>query len=205
MLEVIIVGVFTLLGVITQRIIGFGLAAFLTPVALLFFNPAATVIIALLVGTLSCGVIAFGYRGQHSIVWPVVVRLLVCSIPGLLIGAYVVSRIDKSLLQIILGIVVIGSVLIQEYAFAKPTRVLAVSSGIALSGCLGGFLDACAGNAVPPIVLWMRHHTATPDQIRHNLAVLFIFMNSCSMAVIYRLSPDSFSSRAIIMSLWGML
>jgi uncharacterized protein len=197
MLEVLIIAFVTLLGVVTQRIVGFGVAAFLTPVTLLFFDPSATVVIALLVGTLSCAIILLNHRHRSVIVWPVVVRLLLTSIPGLLLGAYIVTRINKGLLQIVLGIVVVGGVLIQEHVFPKPSKPLAVTRGINVSGFAAGILNATAGNSIPPLILWLRLHVVTADQMRQNLAALFVFMNVCSMVTIGVLQSRSFNGRAV--------
>ncbi len=201
MLEIFIIALATLLGVITQRVVGFGIGAFVTPIVLIFFEPAPTVVIALLVGTLSCAAIVFDARRRFVLLWPVIFRLLIPSVLGLLLGAYIVTRIDKALLQVVVGIVVIVGILIQQYAFPKPKRALGASRGITLSGFLGGLFNSGAGNGVPPIILWIRRHTSTPEQIRQNLAALFIPMNICSMVTIYVLQPTGFSNQAVTTSL----
>lgn len=83
MLEVAIITVFCLLGVITQRVVGFGIAPFLSPVALIFF--------------------------------------------------------------------------------------------------------------APPVAMWLRTHTSTPDQIRQNIAAMFIVVNTCSLTTIYLLKPATYN------------
>lgn len=197
MIETAVVVLATALGVVSQRVVGFGIAAFLSPVALIFFKPSNAVAVTLLVGTLSCMIVLFDHRHQWAVLWPVVFRLLIAAIPGLLLGAYIVTRIDKGFLQIALGMVVIAGVFIQERAFPKPTQALGITRGISLGGFFAGFLNAAAANGAPAMIIWMRSHTSTPTQIRQNFAALFVFMNLCSLTAIHSLQPQSFNSRTI--------
>lgn len=193
MTEILIIMLFTLLGVITQRIVGFGIAPFLSPVALIFFSPPAAIVTTILVGTLSCIIILFQAR-KNSLVKPRVVgRILLGAIPGLLIGAYIVTRIDKAPLQVIIGVVVIIGVLIQEFALPKPTRTFGVTKGITASGFLSGILNATAANGAPPMAMWLRTHKITPDQIRQNIAAMFICVNLCSLTAIHYLKPATYN------------
>ena len=192
----LIIALATLVGVISQRVVGFGIAAFLSPVALIFFEPSHAVIITLLAGILSHLIILFDSRQRSVVIWQVIFRLFAASIPGLLLGAYVVTRIDKGLLQILLGMVIIASVLIQEHGFPKPTRALGVTRGISVGGFFAGLLNAAAANGSPALVLWLRMHSSTPEQIRQNFAALFVIMNLCSVAAIHSMEPRSFNAQA---------
>ncbi len=193
MLEVLIVAIATLLGVITQRVVGFGIAAFLSTVALIFFEPSTAVIITLLAGTLSCALILFDTRHTSVVIRAVVVRLLITSIPGLLLGALIVTQINKALLQIVLGAVMIAGVLVQQYYFPKPIKALGVTRGISPSGFVIGLLNSVAANGAPAMILWMRSHVSSPDQIRQNFAALFVIMNLFSVATILIIKPSSFN------------
>lgn len=190
MLEAGVIALFAMFGVITQRVVGFGIAPFLSPVALIFFIPPVAVVTTIFVGTLSCLIILYQARKHSVVIRAVVARILVAAIPGLILGAYIVTRIDKAILQIILGILVIIAVLIQEYALPKPTRPLGVTKGISASGFLAGLFNATAANGAPPMAMWLRTHTSTPDQIRQNIAAMFIVVNLCSLTAIYTLRPE---------------
>lgn len=203
MLELVVIVVFALLGVITQRIVGFGIASFLVPVLLIYFNAPISVTVTLFVATTSCLVLLYNDRKSSQLHWPIISRLFIAAIPGLLLGSYIVTRIDRAVLQIIIGILIIVSTIVQEYAFPKPTTPLRVSRGINISGFMAGLLNACAAQAPAPLVLWMRSHIATPNQIRHNLAATFIFMNITSITVIHLLKPSSLDSKGIM--IFGLL
>lgn len=195
MAELIIITVFTLIGVITMRVVGFGIAPFLAPVALIFFDPPVAIVSTIFVGTLSCVITLYQTRKKRVIIPGVVFRIVIAAIPGLLIGSYIVTRIDKAYLQIITGVVVISAAMIQELALSKPTRPLSVTRGISVSGFFAGLLNSTAANGAPPMAMWLRTHTSTPDQIRQNLAAMFIFVNSCSLVAIYHLKPETYGAQ----------
>lgn len=197
MLETLIIMLFTLIGVITQRIVGFGIAPFVAPVILIFFSPPIAVVSTIMIGTISSVIILIQKRKNSSLMPKLVLRILLAAIPGLIIGAYIVTRIEKAYLQILVGTVVIVGILVQEFFLPKPTRKLGITNGITASGFFTGLLNATAANGAPPMAIWLRSHIATPDQIRENLAGMFICVNICSMFMIYLLKPATYSSELL--------
>lgn len=198
MLEVSIIALFALMGVITQRVVGFGIAPFLSPIALIFFVPPVAIVTTIFVGTLSCAIILYQTRHRSVVMPRVIGRIVIAAIPGSLLGSYIVTRIDKAILQIILGILVIVAILIQEYALPKPTRPLGVTRGISLSGFLSGLLNATAANGAPPMAMWLRTHTSSPDQIRQNIAAMFVVVNLCSLIAIHYMRPQTFNHQVAV-------
>ncbi len=198
MLEIILIASFALLGIVVQRIVGFGLSSFLLPVLLAYLNSPVSVTVALFMGTSICVILLLTDRKSSALSWPIISRLFIASVPGLLLGSYIVTHIDKAVLEIIVGLLIIAGVLVQEFVFPKATAPLQVSRGIYVSGFLAGILNAAAAQAPPPLVLWMRTHKVTPNQIRHNLAAIFIIMNTCSITVIHFLKPASFDSKGLM-------
>jgi uncharacterized membrane protein YfcA len=134
MLEVIIIATAALLGLVTQRVLGFGTSSFLVPALIMYVSAPTAVGITLLIGSLMCFVVLYSGRHKWVLSWPVIWRLFIASVPGILLGTYVVTHANKSLLQIILGLIIIISIYIQENAFPKPTRQLRISRGISISG-----------------------------------------------------------------------
>ncbi|HUC20745.1 MAG TPA: sulfite exporter TauE/SafE family protein, partial [Candidatus Polarisedimenticolaceae bacterium] len=181
------------LGVIAQTIVGFGIAAFLIPTLFILFNPPIAISIVLLTSSVLCLIILINERHTSGLIWPVVLRLFVAAVPGLILGAYVVTHSNKGILLIAIGVLIIMTAVLQEYAFPQPTKPLAVSKGIIMSGFTAGILNSASATAPAPLVLWMRSHISTPNQIRHNLAAIFLLMNAASVPAIYffRHSPLS--------------
>lgn len=193
MFELFIIAACMFLGTMVNRLIGFGMASFFAPIALIFFSPSATVVTTIFAGTLICAITLFQTR-RHNVVMPkMVARILLGAVPGLLLGAYIVTRIDKAILQILLGSFVIVAILIQEYALAKPERRLGVTKGISMAGFLSGLFNAMAANGATAIVMWFRTHKISPEQIRQNVAAIFIAVNLCSLTTIHYMRPQTFN------------
>jgi uncharacterized protein len=198
MLEAFFIAAATFAGVLSQRLVGFGVPSFLVPVLLVYFKPPVAIITFLLVATVSNLLTTFAHKDKREIIWPVVIRLFVSAIPGLIVGAIVVTHIDKSLAQIIVGTMVIAGLCIQEFVFPRPVTPLQISRGITLSGLIAGFLNSSVGVSAAALVLWFRTHVCTPNQLRHNLAVIFMLMNVVSFGSIYLTKPSTLNARPFI-------
>lgn len=198
MLETIVIVFATLAGVVTQTVIGFGIAFFLVPALLVYFSPPVTVTVMLLVGSALCLMVLWNERRINELSWPIVRRLFIAAIPGILLGAYIVTHINKAWLQIIIGILIVASVIVQAYVFPKPTKPLKISRGITISGFAAGLLNASAAQAAPPMLLWLRSHITTPNQIRHNLAAAMLLMNILSIITIHFLKPASLGTEGLL-------
>jgi uncharacterized membrane protein YfcA len=202
MLEALFIAAAAFAGVLSQRTVGFGVPSFLVPILLVYFSPPVTIIIFLLVATTSNLLTIFAHKDKREIIWPVVTRLFIAALPGLVIGAFIVTRIDKTLMQIIVGLVVILSLGIQEFVFPKPVKPLQVSRGITLSGFIAGFLNSSVGVSASALILWFRTHICSPNQVRHNLGVIFTLMNIVSFTAIYLTKPESLSSKPLMVFAW---
>ncbi len=193
----LLIACLALVGLITQRILGFGAGFFLVPVLLANFSPPVTITVTLGVGSVASIILLYQDRSKLELSWSIIWWLLITAVPGLLLGVYVVTHINKAWLQIIAGFLIVVTVLIQQYAFPNPTKKLRADAKLTITGFMSGFLNAAAALAQMPILLWMRAHITTPNQVRHTLAVIFIAMNTFSMVVINLLKPHSLSSKAL--------
>jgi len=198
MLEALLIAIAVFVGALSQRAVGFGIPLFLVPVLLIYFQPPVAMIIFLLVATASNLLVLFAHKEKKEIIWPIIIRLFIAALPGLIGGAFIVTRIDKSVLQIIVGGLVILSICIQEFVFPKPTSRLGVSRGIAWSGLAAGLLNSTVGVSAPALVLWFRTHICTTNQLRHNLAAIFLLMNVVSFISVCISKPAALSSKPLI-------
>lgn len=197
MLEAFFIGLAAFAGTLSQRAVGFGVPLFLVPVLLVYFSAPIALVSFLLIATTSNILVLYAHHDKREIIWPIVWRLFIAAVPGLIIGGYVATHADKTLLQIIVGLAVIVAITIQEFAFLKSTMPLRVSRGISLSGFIAGLLNSSVGVSAPALVLWLRTHRCTPNQIRHNLAVIFMLMNVVSFGAIYVSKPSSLSLKPL--------
>jgi uncharacterized membrane protein YfcA len=170
------------------------------PALIMYVSAPTAVGITLLIGSLMCFVVLYSGRHKWVLSWPVIWRLFIASVPGILLGTYVVTHANKSLLQIILGLIIIISIYIQENAFPKPTRQLRISRGISISGFCAGLLGAIAAQAPPPLLLYLRSYIITPEQIRQTMSVFFLLMNLINIPALVILKPGSLNQEALLIT-----
>ena len=65
------------------------------------------------------------------------------------------------------------------------------------SGFLAGALNASVSTGGPPVAIWLRSVGASPNQMRHTLAVVFVAMNLLTIAVVAALDSPQISGE------WG--
>src|SRR5918996_4340361 len=109
--------------------------------------------------------------------------LIAGSIPGLWLGAVVLTTVDDSTIKVGAGLVVMAAaVLLWRAVTAPPPRELpgaAVAAGFA-----GGFLGAATSlNGVAPVLLLARDKAA-PRSVLADLALYFVVSNAIGLAVL---------------------
>lgn len=184
MVEATLIIIAAFLGAMTQRAIGFGIALFLPPILLLYYTPVSAIFITLICGTITSLLLLYRFRKKLLINTQVIIKLTLFALPGILIGSVILKFIDKSVLQILIGLLIFVAVYVQERYLPKPNRDLKVTKGVGLAGFIAGIFNATAGLAAPAILVWMRTCNVSPDQIRQNLSAIFILLNSVSLLII---------------------
>lgn len=198
MIELFVITLLAFLGVIVQTVVGFGFGSFVLPAVLLYFSAPRSIIITLLAANIVSLLTLFAEKRKREFSRQVTSRLFVTALPGLCLGAYVVSQTNKATLQILVGILIIGGMLIQEYFFPKPTKQLGITRGIYTSGFLSGLMSGSAGQAQPPLIIWLRSHVISVNQFRDNLAVMFLLINSSTILAIFVASRPTIDSKILI-------
>jgi uncharacterized protein len=196
--EMLILALLAGISTFVQTIAGFGGSFFILPALLVFFNAPTAITFSLLLGNAICLLVLFAEKRKREFSWPLVLGFAVTALPGLLMGAYVVTRIDKEILQIAIGILIIAALLVQEYAFPQASKAPRFSWSGLSAGFLAGVLNASAALAAPPLVLWLRSRIVTPNQFRDTLAVCFLLMNQMSIVTLYIFKPEAFTPRGFL-------
>lgn len=177
LLAIALVGV---LGSAAQSATGFGVALPLSPVAFALVSPADAVL-TVAAGSLMQNLLVLGTRHRRlAIRRKDAILLIVAAIPGLLLGAVVVSHASKAPMQLAVGVAILAAVLFRVH---EPGRVAAlVSRKIGgLIGLLAGFLTTTVGINGPPLVTWLRARDATFTQLRDTLAMIFLVLNMAAI------------------------
>jgi uncharacterized membrane protein YfcA len=164
------------LGSAAQSATGFGVALPLSPVAFALMSPADAVL-TVAAGSLMQNLLVLGTRRRRLAIRKGDAAVLIAlAIPGLLIGAVVVSHASKPPMQLAVGVAILAAVLFRVH---EPGRVRGIVSREAggVIGLLGGFLTTTVGINGPPLVMWLRARDATFTELRDTLAALFLILN----------------------------
>ena len=104
------------------------------------------------------------------------VVLIGSALPGLFIGALVISHASKPPMQLAVGVAILAAVLFRVH---EPGRFAALANREvgAPVGLLAGFLTTTVGINGPPLVTWLRARDATLTQLRDTLAIIFLTLN----------------------------
>ena len=102
-----------LVGISVQAAIGFGFAFFVAPAAFAAFPPEQAVMLVLLLGVAINCLVLFGERRRVDVARREVTILLAAALPGMLVGAWVVTEADRDLLQFLVGVVVLAGAGVQ--------------------------------------------------------------------------------------------
>lgn len=183
MIEYLIIASAVLIGTTTQRVAGFGAPIIIIPAVLLFYSPPVTLITVLPIGIIS-SIIVLSNLKQSKVNWAILRRIFVLGTIGVIIGAYVTSIIEKSLLQIVLGSVVILSVNIQEFFLPRTNHKLQPDKSLYGFGFIAGFFNSTVGLSAAPLLIWIRKHNIKPNELRKMLAIIFITANILSILAI---------------------
>jgi uncharacterized membrane protein YfcA len=159
---------------------GFGLALILAPILLLLMNSKSTVVVNLLLAIVSnLVVLPLGFR---HIYLKGILPMVIFAIPGIVIGAWIITIIEPSALKIVIGAVTVISVIPLAMGVSKAFRKEKLACGF--SGFLGGLLGASTSLSGPPVVLFMHNQNWPKETIHSSLAAYFTFHGVCSFGAL---------------------
>jgi uncharacterized protein len=161
---------------------GFGYSLVATPLLLLLGFDLPFVVTANL--ALACVTrISVAYRFRSDARPGRAAGLIVGSIPGLWLGAVVLTTVDDSAIKLGAGLIVMATaVLLWRAVTAPPPKPLPGAPVVAGFG--GGFLGAATSlNGVAPVLLLARDKAA-PRSVLADLALYFVASNAIGLAIL---------------------
>jgi uncharacterized membrane protein YfcA len=164
------------LGAAAQTATGFGVALPIAPVAFALLSPADAVIVIAGAGLLHNVLVVATRHRRLQVRTGDGALLLAAALPGLLLGALIVSRISKAPMQLAAGVTILAAVLLRVH---EPGRVRALAHRIAgvPIGLLSGILATTVGITGPPLVIWLRARQTPLAAMRDTLAIIFLVLN----------------------------
>jgi uncharacterized membrane protein YfcA len=119
------------------------------------------------------------------VAWGEVGPLLVAAVPGAVCGVLVLRALPKSVLQIAVGVAVIGAAALRARARREAGAPSPGDPRARLAlGFVTGTLSTSAGVNGPPIALWFAHRGLGPAEIRDSLSAAFLGLGIIAAVVL---------------------
>lgn len=163
------------LGIGVQAAIGFGFAFFVAPAAFAALPPErAVTLVALLAVAISC-LVLFGEHRRVEVARRPVALIVAAAIPGMLVGAWIVTHADRSALQLAVGVVVIGAAALQALGGPHPSSAPARRPALELGGGFAaGALTTSVSVNGPAVVLVLTRLGLRGSALRDTLAAALL-------------------------------
>ena len=196
-----------LAGASIQAATGFGFALVLSPALFAVLDPTEAVATLLALG-LVLNVFVLIEDGGHAD-WRRIAPMLLAALPGLVAGLLLLQELSKEVLQISVGLAVIGAAGLQISARraangrAHPTE-LPGAAGLA-AGFLSGVLTTSISVSGPPIVLWLEAHGVGPSEFRASLAASFLALNLTGWVMLIASEGSPSVDAGVVLPLLGVV
>ncbi len=154
----------------TQGLSGFGSILLSLPLLAIFLDIKIVIPLVALIA-LCITIILFIQLWEH-LDWKKIYPLFLGALPGIPLGVFFLKKLDKDLIQWILGIILISYSLYSLF-FRSTNKQMRKGWGYLFgffSGCLGGALSA----AGPPVIAYMSIQTWSKDTIKVTLQGFFL-------------------------------
>ncbi|MBN2469290.1 MAG: sulfite exporter TauE/SafE family protein [Anaerolineae bacterium] len=170
----ILIAIIVFVAIFTQSFVGFGLALVSMPLlsALLGLQTAAPLIA--LVGITAVIILLLHYRAALNI--RAVSRLIIASLPGIVLGVWLLRGLDERIVLPLLGVIVAGYAL---YALANPRLPrLEHPRWTDALGFVAGLLGGAYNTPAPPVIVYASCRRWPPAEFKSNLQGFFIVNNT---------------------------
>lgn len=161
---------------------GFGFALVCTPLLLSMGLPLAVIVITnLSLATTTRILIAYRLRAHidlQRVLW-----LVLSSVPGILLGSWVITKIEPRPIRLALGITIVVAVILILRSLSRPPPPR-IPGATGVAGFLSGFLGATTSlNGIPPVLLLTRDRVS-PQGFQASLALFFIATNTITLSIL---------------------
>lgn len=149
MLVVVVLAV--VIGAMSQRVTGMGLAMVAAPVLILLMDPLAAVIVVNACGALLAVVI--GLRRRTEIDWRRYRRLTLPALVGVVPGTWLLVTLDRSVLETTLGLLLIIALTLS--LVVRRTKAPVDGAGVRTAAGFGsGLMNSAAGVGGPAVTVY---------------------------------------------------
>jgi uncharacterized protein len=167
-----------LAGGVLQSATGFGFSMLTSPLLLALLGPHQAVTVSSILGLLLSGVLLAGERRRPDVARRDAALLVVFSLPGLALGAILVSTLSVQALALMMAVGVFGGLWLRLRVRRRGVRPVARWSA-PVAGLASGTLSTSTGISGPPLIFHLLARGLPPARMRDTLAAIF-----CSLGAI---------------------
>jgi uncharacterized protein len=174
-----------LVGMAVQGALGFGFAFFVAPAAFAAFDPEQAVTLVLLLAIAINSLVLFGERRATRVARPEVAIVIAAALPGMVLGAWLLSRADHELLQLLVGVVVLAGAAVQAFGRAHEAtsegsrRLTEIAGGVA-----AGALTTSVSVNGPALVLTFTRLGLRGGRLRDSLAAALLGLSLLATPIV---------------------
>jgi len=162
---------------LTMGITAFGFALVALPLFILFLDPKTAVPIVTISSTLTGIYLFWGLRKMMQV--KKIIPLLAGGITGLPFGVYILAVLDKDILKISVGTLIIIFAVLLALGIKREIRSEKYAS--ILVGMVSGLLKGSTSLSGPPLVLFFINQDHEKEVFRANLTGYFLIMGTLAV------------------------
>ncbi len=182
-------------GMSVQSALGFGFAFFVAPAAFAAFEPVQAVTLVLVLAVAINLLVLFGERRRARVARRAVATIAIAAIPGLALGAWIVTELDRDWLQLLVGAVVLGGAALQSREGRVDDRAASTTGRIDPVELGGGFAAGVLTTSVsvngPALVLVMSRLGLRGDRLRDSLAAALLALSLPAIVIVIAAAGDT--------------
>jgi uncharacterized membrane protein YfcA len=180
-----------------QAATGFGFALVAGPALYAVTTPASAVLLVMAIGQVVNLLVLFGERRALEIDWGAVRPCLIAALPGLPVGAFLLTVVPASAMRLGVGVAVCALVLVRliHRRRAAPVRPVGREAAV-LAGFTVGVLTTSTTTSGPPLAIWLTARRMPAAAIRDAVTVIFFALDTVGIALVVSLAPSASLARA---------
>jgi uncharacterized membrane protein YfcA len=171
-MTLVLVAAGTLLAACVQATGGIGFSLILTPVLFAVLPAVGAIVVGTGLGLLLNVLVLFAERRRPTVAWKEVAPILIAAAPGTVVGLLVLRALPKPVLQVAVGLAVIGfGLVVLRGALRVPGKQTWLRVPI---GFTTGVLATSTGVSGPPVALWLSSRGLRAHAVRDSLGAMFL-------------------------------
>jgi uncharacterized membrane protein YfcA len=173
-----------LAGGVLQSSTGFGFSMLTSPLLLALIGPEQAVTASSILGFLLSGVLLVGEGRRPDIAGRDVALLVGSSLPGLALGALVLTVFSVQALAVMVAVGVLGGLFVRLRARRMEGGRPVPRWSAPVAGVLSGTLSTSTGVSGPPLIFYLLARGLQPARMRDTLAAIFCSLGAIGLAAL---------------------